>query len=242
MNIRFSRHRFPASQRLAFGAAVLASAGAIALAGCGSLAASGSGSAGTGSSAAPVSASGSARASGPASAPARTAAGQAALCASASTVTRLVVLRSRLINRIQVMHFPFPPQVIVTNAANARAVAAALCALPKMPGGLINCPNQILGATYRLTFTVAGKPLPVVTVQATGCQTVTGVGPVRRVATTPGFWRVLGNAIGLFGAGPPVFSGNGPSLSQCRPTAARSVPIIGCPGTMRPLASPRPVT
>jgi hypothetical protein len=241
MNIRFSRHRFAASQGLPFGAAVLASAGAIALAGCGSIAAPGSGSAGPGSPAAPaaqVSASGSARAG----APARTAAGQAALCASTSTVTRLVVLRSRLINRIQVMHFPFPPQVIVTNAAHARAVAAALCALPKMPGGLINCPIQILGTTYRLTFTVAGKPLPVVTVQATGCQTVTGMGPVRRVATTPGFWRVLGNAIGLFGAGPPVFSGNGPSLSQCRPAAARGVPIIGCPGIMRPLASPGPVT
>ena len=224
---------------LAFGVAVLASAGAVALAGCGSIAASGSSSSGAGSSAGPtvqVSASGSA------SGPAKTGTSQAALCARASSVTRLVVLRSRLINRIQVMHFPFPPQVIVTNATHARAVAAALCALPKMPGGVVNCPNEILGTTYRLTFTAAGRPLPVVTVQATGCQAVTGLGPVRRVATKPAFWRVLGNAIGLYGAGPPVFSGNGPSLSQCRPAATRAVPIVGCPGTMRPLASPRPVT
>jgi hypothetical protein len=239
MNTRFSQPR--RYHGLAFGAAVLASAGAVALAGCGSIAASGSSSSGAGSSAGPavqVSASGSASPSGPA----KPSAGQPALCASASSVTRLVVLRSRLVNRIQVMHFPFPPQVIVTNAAHARAVAAALCALPNMPSGVINCPAAILGTTYRLTFTVAGKPLPLVTVQATGCMAVTGLGPVRRVATKPAFWRVLGNAIGLYGAGPPVFGGNGPSLSQCRPAAARAVPIVGCPGTMRPLASPGPVT
>lgn len=241
MNTRFSRPR--PYHGLAFGVAVLASAGAVALAGCGSIAAPGSSSSGAGSSAGPaaqVSASGSASASGPA----RTSAGlpAPALCVRASSVTRLIVLRSRLLNRIQVMHFPFPPQVVVTNAAHARAVAAALCALPKMPGGIVNCPNEILGTTYRLTFTVAGKPLPVVTVQATGCQAVTGLGPPRRVAAKSAFWRVLGNAIGLYGAGPPVFSGHGPSLYQCRPAATRAVPVVGCPGTMRPLASPRPVT
>jgi hypothetical protein len=232
---------------LAFGAAVLASAGAVALAGCGSIAAPGSGSAGTGSagsgSAGAGSAAGSAArvsASSPAStgAPASTAAGQALLCASAGRVTRMVVVRSHLINRVQILHFPFPHVVTVTDAARARAVAAALCALPAMPGGVVNCPNMMFGTSYRLTFTLAGKPLPVVTVNGTGCQTVTGAGPVRRVSTTPGFWRVLGNAIGLFGAGPPVFSGHGPRLAQCRPAATDGgVPVDGCPGIMRPLSS-----
>jgi hypothetical protein len=236
---------------LAFGVAVLAGAGAVALAGCGSIAAPGSVSAGSGSAGSGPAGTGSAAgsagqvsASSPAGgAPASTAAGHAALCAGAGRVTRLVVVRSHLVNRFQIMHFPFPREVRVTDAARARAVAAALCALPAMPGGVVNCPNMMLGTSYRLTFTLAGKPLPVVTVNGTGCQTVTGAGPVRRVSTTPGFWRVLGNAIGLFGAGPPVFSGHGPSLSQCRPAAARGVPIDGCPGTMRPLSSsPGPVS
>jgi hypothetical protein len=223
------------------GLVLLAGLGVLALAGCGSVAAGSGSSGGSGSgSAAPVSAG---RSATPASsAPARSAPMRATLCANTKYVTRLVVVRNRSFSTIQVLHFPFPGQVTVTSAARARAVAAAICGLPVMPGGAVNCPNEVPGTSYRLAFGLAGKPLPMVTVQATGCEAVTGAGPARQAATSPGFWRTLGDAIGLFGAGPPVFSGTGPAPSQCRTANFREVMMRGCPVQAHPPATPRPVT
>ncbi|HEY7143794.1 MAG TPA: hypothetical protein VH637_06055 [Streptosporangiaceae bacterium] len=234
--------------RRGLGVAMLAGIGVAALAGCGSVTAGSTAASGPGSQA---SAGGSpsqgsqvpARTPAPdrSAASARAAARQAPLCAAAKSVTKLVVVRNRAVNRIQVEHFPFPGQVTVSDAAQARAVAVALCALPAMPPGIVNCPNLLVGTTYRLTFSIEGKPLPLVTVQSTGCQSVTGAGPVRR-ASAQGFWKVLGTAVGLRGAGPPVFSGTGPDGALCRTATFREVLTRGCPGMERPLTSPRPVT
>ncbi len=69
--------------------------------------------------------------------------------------------------------------VRVTNT-KALSVAEAACALPVLPPGSPHCP---LGTPqdheYRLTFTIPGRVLPVVTVHDDGCQQVTGLGPVR---------------------------------------------------------------
>jgi hypothetical protein len=43
---------------------------------------------------------------------------------------------------------------------------------------------------------VAAKDAPV-TVDATGCQQVTGLGPVRWIARSPAFWSVLATAAGI---------------------------------------------
>jgi hypothetical protein len=102
----------------------------------------------------------------------------------------------------------FPNQVTVTNPALVRAVIRALCALPVVPPGVYHCPALLLGTAYTLRFSVGSRPLPLVTINPTGCETVTGVGPVRWVATSPGFWRVLSRAIGV--RMPPVFTGNRP--------------------------------
>lgn len=67
---------------------------------------------------------------------------------------------------------------VVTGPAEARALAAALCALPVMPLGRMFCPIAIFNV-YQLIFTVSGRTLPVVTVRASGCRQVTGLGQVR---------------------------------------------------------------
>jgi hypothetical protein len=156
------------------------------------------------------------------------------LCADSNVISRLVIVRSRGMNRIQELHFPFPDQVIVTSPATARAVARAVCALPAMPGGAVNCPAMLLGTSYQLTFTAAGARLPVVTAEATGCQTVTGAGPPRRASAAPGFWRALGNAMGLYAAGPPVFRGDGPASSQCQSAQSGLRMVSGCPARDQP--------
>ena len=76
-------------------------------------------------------------------------------------------------------------------------MARALLALPPMPSGTFGVPVD-LGITYRLTFATPKEQLPVIEVDATGAQTVRGLGAERWVvARSPGFWTTLGSAMGL---------------------------------------------
>lgn len=129
--------------------------------------------------------------------PAATAAGTAgvALCANAAKVNRLVISRVSAIPQNH-FHFAFPRGVTVSDPAKAQAVARALCALPLMAGGPVNCPNDS-GIGYRLSFAADGRGFPTVTAQATGCMQVLGVGATRSISRSPGFWTVLGQAIGI---------------------------------------------
>jgi hypothetical protein len=201
--------------------------GTVALAACGRVAASGSG-AGSGHASPPASA-------GSSGSPAATGGGAGssppALCRDAATLTRLEIVRNHG-TRVPELQPGFPSQITVTDPARVRAVARALCGLPEMPRGLLHCPALLLGTAYTLHFTAAGRLLPLVTINSTGCEAVTGVGPVRR-ATSPGFWRVLAEAIGRKPPGPPVFGGENPG-SACPPPSLHITKIDGCPGLARP--------
>jgi hypothetical protein len=120
--------------------------------------------------------------------------------------------------------------VAAANAAAARAVARAVCALPGMPRGVVNCPALLLGTSYELTFSARGLELPAVTIQASGCETVTGAGPVRLATDAAGFWQVLGWAMGLFAPRVPVFRGDGPAESPCQAARTYQRTVSGCPG------------
>jgi hypothetical protein len=67
---------------------------------------------------------------------------------------------------------------VVTGPDQTRALAEALCALPVMPPGRRLCPIAVFNV-YQLVFTVSGRTLPVVTVRASGCRQVTGLGQIR---------------------------------------------------------------
>jgi hypothetical protein len=198
---------------------VFAALGLLALAACGSVPASGAGARpGHASPGAPdSSAGGGVRSSQP------------ALCRDAATVTRLVVNRNHGF-KVPELEPAFPIQVAVTDPAMVRAVARALCGLPDVPRGVYHCPALLLGTAYMLHFSVGGRPLPVVTINSTGCETVTGVGPVRR-ATSREFWQVLSRAIRV--KTPPVFGGDNPG-SGCQPPSTHMTKIEGCPGVARP--------
>jgi len=195
--------------------------GSLLLAACGSVPAPAAATAG----AAPAQASGSASAS---SVGTGAGAAMAALCQHTASVTRLQIVH---------LHGPRVPQAptaissgfAAIGPAGARAVARALCALPLMPRGVMSCPAMFPGTSYLLRFTAAGRSLPPVTIQATGCDTVTGVGQVRQ-ATSARFWRVLASAAGLSPPGRAVFS------TGCEPHGYPAK-IDGCPG-MTQLGSP----
>jgi hypothetical protein len=123
----------------------------------------------------------------------------AGLCAAVSQVDSLTIGRggAGLGN-----HFRFhsPRQIVITHPPQARAVARAVCALPRMPRGVFACPADF-GIRYRMEFAAAGRRLAVVTVDPGGCEEVVGTGPVRWAEKSPGFWRVLNRAAPVPGEG-----------------------------------------
>jgi hypothetical protein len=90
-----------------------------------------------------------------------------------------------------------PRAMTITAAPRAAALAAALCALPRMPGGM-RCPAA-LGGALRLEFTAGGRSYPPVLIRDSGCASVTGVGPVRQWAWSSRPGRLLSEAAGGYG-------------------------------------------
>jgi hypothetical protein len=125
-------------------------------------------------------------------------------CGNTGQVGSLTVTRASLPKENR-LHFSFPARVTASSLANARGVAEAACALPPMTNKAVACPND-MGITYRLTFlTPAGRKLATVIADPTGCVNVTGLGAVRTVVRSPGFWRTLGQAMRLNHPGQMVF-------------------------------------
>lgn len=178
------------------------------LAACGSVPAPASG-------AAPA-ASSSGSASGSPNAAASPSAAVAPLCQNTGAVTSLRISRIPANGHVPQEQAVFPGQVTVASPVQARAVARALCALPAMPHGILSCPAMFPGTSYQLSFTAASLRFSAVTVDATGCEAVTGAGPVRR-ALDPGFWRVLSVAAGISPPGQSAFAqGCAPPKSQIK--------------------------
>ena len=140
--------------------------------------------------------------------------------------------------RVPQLQVAFPGQITVTTPASARAVARALCALPLLPRGVFHCPNLTIGTTYLLRFTAGGRQLSAVSIEATGCEVVSGVGSARWAAKSPGFWRTLATAANLSPPGRSVFIGGG--TSSCEPTSGRPDQTNGCPAQMTPDSAAAP--
>jgi len=129
-------------------------------------------------------------------------------CQEAAHVDRLVIRRNDPFPQNQI-RFSFPAVVTVTEAASVRNTLEALCALPVMPHGTYNCPADF-GVTYDLRYS-AGRPLAAVSIETSGCEVVHGLGATRWTIGTPGFWHVLGEAMGLPAPTLGTFAGTLPS-------------------------------
>jgi hypothetical protein len=129
------------------------------------------------------------------------------VCARPDDVDRLTIGRVNLLPQNH-EQFTFPAQITVASADRSQAVSRALCALPIFPSGPIpmNCPAD-LAISYVLSFTASGSKLAPVTVDATGCQLVRGISPVRWTARSPAFWSVLATAAGIARADLSTFTG-----------------------------------
>jgi hypothetical protein len=161
--------------------------------------------------------------------PARTStAGGGTLCAKPATVTRLLVSRADALPQNH-LHFAFPARVTVSSPAWARAAAEAVCGLPRTPRTPMSCPAD-MGLSYRLSFATGTRRFPVVTAAAGGCGTVTGAGPARWTARSPGFWTVLAHAMGISTAAAlhgtrPAGPHTSPARPHTRPARPGIVPL-----------------
>ena len=158
--------------------AVIAVGAVAVLAACGSTAAGGAGHpapADTGHSTPPAAVAGA-----PAGVP---------LCAAAQRVDRVVA-------SVPASHLgQVPPRgITITDTPRVRALAAALCALPRMPRGL-QCPANF-GGMSRLVFASGGREFPPVRIQLSGCRAVAGIGPTRSWSRSPRFGQLLTGAVG----------------------------------------------
>ncbi len=131
----------------------------------------------------------------------------ASLCKSIGQADHLVVRRVDAFPQNGI-HFSFQVVTVVTDVASVQDVAKVVCALPRIPVGVMSCVID-LGIYYRLSFTAPDETFPTVVVSATGCETVRGIGPIRWVGTSPNFWHQLGTAMGLPNPTWTTFRGTG---------------------------------
>jgi hypothetical protein len=108
------------------------------------------------------------------------------LCADGHRADRVVVSRTAS-----------PRQVTLTGTTQVRTMVAALCALPPMPAGHA-CPVTS-GGSVRLVFAAGQQSFPPVTVQESGCRSVTGIGATRWWSGSAQLSVLLDEAVGGLG-------------------------------------------
>ena len=112
--------------------------------------------------------------------------GGGTLCADRTSADRVVVSRTAS-----------PRQVTLTGTTQVQAMAAALCALPPMPAGQ-HCAATSAGS-IRLVFAAGQHSFPPVTLQESGCRSVTGMGATRSWSGSSLLGLLLDEAVGGLG-------------------------------------------
>jgi hypothetical protein len=108
------------------------------------------------------------------------------LCADGRSADRVVVSRTASAHA-----------VTLRGATQVQAVVAALCALPPVPAGQ-HCAAASAGSV-RLVFAAGPESFPPVTVQESGCRSVTGMGATRSWSGSSQFGVLLDEAAGGLG-------------------------------------------
>jgi hypothetical protein len=110
----------------------------------------------------------------------------AARASTAATVTRVGGTGTYSFSRVRRISSPHP----------TRSLARALCALPRMPAGVFNCPFDS-ALRYVVRFGVRSRTVATATVDPGGCELVQGLVHPRTVMRDAGFWHAFGVSLGL---------------------------------------------
>jgi hypothetical protein len=125
------------------------------------------------------------------------------LCgAGRGRLERLVVRRVDAF-RLSDAHFSFPAVALVKARPSIMGIANVLCDLPALPRDALHCPAD-LGISFSARAATAA-----VIVDASGCEAVRGLTPVRRADAR--LWRALGTAMGVASPTERTFLGGPPA-------------------------------
>jgi hypothetical protein len=119
--------------------------------------------------------------------------GSALICGNPSSLTAMALTRSDPFPQNQIA-FVFPARVVGSDGPAIAALDQTMCRLPAFPSGTFHCPADF-GISYLIAFTSGARPVGTVTVTASGCPRLTGLGPARSPSTT--FWAQLAVALDL---------------------------------------------
>jgi hypothetical protein len=127
-------------------------------------------------------------------------------CSARSSLDRLTIRR---VTARRESGIAFPAEVVVNNRGKVKVIAELLCNLPPIPSGfpsgVLHCPPA-LGVDYQFRFLAPSQGIRPISLQASGCQEVRGVGTVRWAARVPRFWEDIGDAAGVPNASLQTFS------------------------------------
>jgi hypothetical protein len=101
------------------------------------------------------------------------------------------------VDRVVVSPASFSHKITLHGTTQVRALATALCALPPMASGR-SCPAAP-GGSVRLVFAAGEQGFPPVSVQSSGCRSVTGADPPRSWSASSPFGQQLSEAVGGVG-------------------------------------------
>jgi hypothetical protein len=128
------------------------------------------------------------------------------VCAHVNSLVRVTVVRTSGLVRSRM---PQPANILVKNPAQVRALASQLCSLPPQ-GSLMYCPANF-GTSYRFAFADSTQAFQLVTVQTSGCRTVSGLGQARSWARSPRLSQVIRQTVDSGSALLPTHPGSVPT-------------------------------
>jgi hypothetical protein len=132
-----------------------------------------------------------------ASAPASASSSKAPAAAAGTPAGGSLCAGGQSADRVMVSRTASPRQVTLRGATQVQAMVAALCALPPMPAGA-HCAAASAGSV-RLVFATGEQSFPPVTVQESGCRSVTGMGVARWWSGSAPLSLLLDEAVGGLG-------------------------------------------
>jgi hypothetical protein len=143
----------------------------------------------------------------------------AVACQQIVAGTRQLTLRRLVTRNAFTPSFTWPAVLRSHNAADARAVARALCALPQLPAGVSLSGSGYL-VTYLLTLSGAHGTLATVTFLPHASNGVSGLPGKQARLYSPhaALWALLGKAVGLPHATLATFAGKIPAFPRPSPS------------------------
>lgn len=120
---------------------------------------------------------------------------RAALCREIPGLTRMTLTlstRPANVNAGQAQ----PPGFTIRDAATVRQLATLLCELPRVPAGVMMCPNMT-GTGDRLLFFAGDRGFPKIVVETSGCRVVTGLGTARSWSASTALGQALARRFGI---------------------------------------------